>query len=51
VDAGATLSLFPFRSTLPSSGPKLTNANGKPIVSWKFAEKTIHFQAQFSSSK
>ncbi len=43
VDTGAALSLFPFRSTLPSSRPKLTNANGNPIVSWKFAEKTLHF--------
>jgi hypothetical protein len=51
VDTGTYLSLFPFRSTLPSSGPKLTNANGKTIVSWKFAEKTLHFQAQFSSSQ
>jgi hypothetical protein len=28
---------------LPSSGPKLTNANGKPIASWKFVEKTLQF--------
>jgi hypothetical protein len=43
VDTGAALSLFPFWSTLPSSGSKLTNANGKPIVSWKFVVKTLHF--------
>jgi hypothetical protein len=43
VDTGAALSLLPFKSSQPSSGPKLCNANGKPISSWKFVEKTLQF--------
>jgi hypothetical protein len=43
VDTGAALSLLPFRSSQPSSGPKLCNANRKPISSWKFNEKTLQF--------
>ncbi len=43
VDTGAALSLLPFRSSQPSSGPKLCNAYGKPISSWKFVEKTLQF--------
>jgi hypothetical protein len=47
VDTGAALSLFPFRSTLPSSGPKLTNANGKTIVSWNLLKKHYIFKHNF----
>jgi hypothetical protein len=43
VDTGAALSLLPFKPSQPSSGPKLCNANGKPISSWKFVEKTLQF--------
>jgi hypothetical protein len=43
VDTGAALSLLPLRSSQPSSGPKLRNANRKPISSWKFNEKTLQF--------
>lgn len=34
VDTGATLSVFPHHSTVPSSGPRLIAANGNTILSW-----------------
>jgi hypothetical protein len=43
VDTGAALSLIPFNSTSPPSGPTIVNANGKPIPSWNFISQNVHF--------
>jgi hypothetical protein len=43
VDTGAALSLIPFSSTSPPSGPTIVNANGKPTPSWNFISQNVHF--------
>jgi hypothetical protein len=51
VDTGAALSLIPFSSSSPASGPTIVNANGKLIPSWNFVSKNVHFNSmQFSHS-
>jgi hypothetical protein len=51
VDTGAALSLIPFNSTSPPSGPTIVNANGKPIPSWNFISQNVQFHNnQFSHS-
>ncbi len=43
LDTVAALSLVPFESVLPPSGPNLSNINGKTISSWKFVAKHLTF--------
>ncbi len=44
-DTGAAISLLPFSSTLPPTGPAIVNAivNGSPIPSWNFVRKQLKF--------
>ena len=43
VDTGAAVSVFPLRSSAPSSGTPLTGADGKSIASWGTVKKTLSF--------
>ena len=50
VDTGATLSIVPcFKNTSPS-GPLLKGADGQPIPSWGFIQKTVQFQGKLFSA-
>ena len=44
VDTGATLSIVPCNQNSSPSGPLLKGADGQPIPSWGFIEKTVQFQ-------
>ena len=43
VDTGAAVSVFPHKSSAPSSGIALTGADGKPIKSWGTVTRTLCF--------
>jgi hypothetical protein len=47
VDAGGTLSILPCTSNSSPSGPLLKGADGQPIPSWGFTQKTVQFQGKF----
>jgi hypothetical protein len=44
VDTGATLSIVPCHQNSSPSGPLLKGADGQPIPSWGFIQKTVQFQ-------
>jgi hypothetical protein len=46
VDTGATLSIIPCSQNSSPSGPLLKGADGKPIPSWGFIQKTVQFQGK-----
>ncbi len=46
VDTGATLSIFPCKQNSSPSGPLLKGADGQPIPSWGFIQKTVQFQGK-----
>ncbi len=46
VDTGASVSVFPHRSSLPPNGPPLTGADGKPIASWGAVTRKLSFGLQ-----
>ncbi len=51
VDTGATLSIVPCSKNTTPSGPLLKGADGQPIPSWGFIQKTVQFQGKvFSAS-
>ena len=51
VDTGAAVSVFPHTSTLPSSGPPLVAADGRPIASWGRRQLQLSFSGNtFSHS-
>jgi hypothetical protein len=41
VDTGATLSIVPCSKNTSPSGPLLKGADGQPIPSWGFIQKTV----------
>jgi hypothetical protein len=43
VDTGAAVSVFPDRSSAAPSGPPLTGADGRSILSWGSVKKTLNF--------
>ena len=43
VDTGATVSVFPHRSSAAPSGPPLTGVDGRSIPSWGSVKKTSNF--------
>jgi hypothetical protein len=43
VDTGAAISVLPYTSTKPSSGPPLSGADRKSIPSWGSIRKTLNF--------
>jgi hypothetical protein len=47
VDTGATLSVIPCNQNSSPSGPLLKGADGQPIPSWGFIQKTVNFKANF----
>jgi hypothetical protein len=51
VDTGATLSIVPCsQNSSPSSSPLLKGADGQPIPSWGFIQKTVQFKGKFFTS-
>ncbi len=50
VDTGATLSIIPFNQNSSPSGPLLKGADGQPIPSWGFIQKTVQFQGKLFTS-
>ncbi len=46
VDTGATLSIVPFNQNSSPFGPLLKGADGQPIPSWDFIQKTVQFQGK-----
>ncbi len=48
VDTGATLSIVPCSQNSSPSGPLLKGADGQPIPSWGFIQKTVQFQGKLS---
>ncbi len=50
VDTGATLSIVPCTKKSSSSGPLLKGADGQPIPSWGFIQKTVQFQGTLFTS-
>jgi hypothetical protein len=48
VDAGATLSIVPCNQNSSPTGPLLKGADGQPIPSWGFVQKTVQFQGKLS---
>ncbi len=50
VDTGATLSTIPCTSNSSPSGPLLKGADGQPIPSWGFIQKTVQFQGKLFTS-
>jgi hypothetical protein len=46
VDTGATLSIVPCNQNSSPSGPLLKGADGQPIPSWGFIQKTVQFQGK-----
>ncbi len=51
VDTGATLNIVPCNSKTTPSGPLLKRADGQPIPSWGFVQKTVQFQGKLFSSQ
>jgi hypothetical protein len=47
VDTWATLSIVTCNQNSSLSGPLLTGADGQPIPSWGFIQKTVQFQQTF----
>jgi hypothetical protein len=50
VDTGATLSIVPWNQNSSPSGPLLKGADGQPIPSWGFIQKTVQFQGKLFTS-
>jgi hypothetical protein len=50
VDTGATLSIIPCTSNSSPSGPLLKGADGQPIPSWEFIQRTFQFQGKLFTS-
>ncbi len=50
-DTGATLNIVPCNSKTTPSGPFLKGADGQPIASWGFVQKTVQFQGKLFSSQ
>jgi hypothetical protein len=50
VDTGATLSIVPCNQNSSPSGPLLKGADGQPIPSWGFIQKTVQFQGKLFTS-
>ncbi len=50
VDTGATLSIIPCTSNSSPSRPLLKGADGQPIPSWGFVQRTVQFQGKFFTS-
>jgi hypothetical protein len=50
VDTGATLSIIPCTSNSSPSGPLLKGADGQPILSWGFIQRTVQFQGKLFTS-
>jgi hypothetical protein len=50
VDNGATLSIVPCTADSAPSGPLLKVADGQPIPSWGFIQKTVQFQGKLFTS-
>jgi hypothetical protein len=50
VDTGATLSIVPCNLNSSPSGPLLKGADGQPIPSWGFIQKTVQFQGKLFTS-
>jgi hypothetical protein len=50
VDTGATLSIVPCSQNSSPYGPLLKGADGQPICSWGFIQKTVQFQGKFFTS-
>jgi hypothetical protein len=50
VDTGATLSIVPCNQNSSPSGPLLKGADGQPIPSWGFIQKTVQFQGKLLTS-
>jgi hypothetical protein len=46
VDTGATLSTIPCTSNSSPSGPLLKGADGQPIPSWGFIQRTVQYQGK-----
>jgi hypothetical protein len=46
-DTGATLSIVHCNQNASPSGPLLKGADGQPIPSWGFIQKTVKFQSEF----
>jgi hypothetical protein len=46
VDTGTTLSIVPCNQNSSPSGPLLKGADGQPIPSWGFIQKTVQFQGK-----
>jgi hypothetical protein len=50
VDTGVTLSIIPCISNSSPSGPLLKGADGQPIPSWVFTQRTVQFQGKLFTS-
>ncbi len=50
VDTGATLSIIPCNQNSSPYGPLLKGADGQPIPSWGFIQKTVQFQGKLFTS-
>jgi hypothetical protein len=50
VDTGATLCIVPCNQSSSPSGPLLKGADGQPIPSWGFIQKTMQFQGKLFTS-
>jgi hypothetical protein len=50
VDTEATLSIVPCNQNSSPSGPLLKEADGRPIPSWGFNQKTVQFQGKLFTS-
>jgi hypothetical protein len=50
VDTGATLSIVPCNQISSPSGPLLKEADGQPVLSWGFIQKTVQFQGKLFKS-
>jgi hypothetical protein len=50
VDIGATLSIIPCTSNSSPSGSLLKGADGQPIPSWGFIQRTVQFQGKLFTS-
>jgi hypothetical protein len=46
VDTGTALSIVPCNHNTSPSGPLLKGADGQPIPSWGFIQKTLQFQGK-----
>jgi hypothetical protein len=50
VDTGATFSIVSCTAKSSPSGPLLNGADGQPIPSWGFIQKTVQFQGKLFTS-